>query len=90
MKLTPDIINGLFEGIGSVFMAANIVRILKDKKVAGFSWTASAFFGSWSLFNLFYYPHLDQFWSLAGAVCMAVSNTTYVVLVLYYKTPRVT
>ena len=44
----------------------------------------NAFFGAWSLFNLFYYPHLDQWVSTVGASLMAISNTTYVMLVIYY------
>ena len=82
--LLPDTINGLFEGVGSVFMGFNVARIVKDKCVRGFNWSTCAFFGAWSLFNLFYYPHLDQWVSTVGASLMAISNTTYVMLVIYY------
>lgn len=81
----PDLINGLFEGVGALFMFRSVRQILKDKQLKGFCWSTCAFFGCWSLYNLFFYPHLNQWASTTGAALMAVANSTYVFLVIYYR-----
>ena len=82
--MTPDIINGLFECFGGVFILQNIRKILKDKMVRGADWRVMTFFTVWGYWNLYYYPFLDQWWSFAGGVAIVITNTIYSSLMIYY------
>jgi hypothetical protein len=81
----PDLINGGFELLGGVFIALSIRKVLRDRAVAGISWLHVGFFTAWGFWNLFYYPHLDQWFSFAGGVLIVITNTVYLALLLYYS-----
>lgn len=83
--MTPDQINGMFEFAGAGFICLSIRKVLFDKRVAGVSWVHVSFFAFWGLWNLFYYPHLDQWWSFAGGVALVAVNLLYVGLLFYYS-----
>lgn len=83
--MTPDIVNGLFEFCGAAFIACSIRRVLIDRQVAGISWLTISFFAGWGLWNLFYYPHLDQWFSFAGGVALVAANAVYVALLLRFS-----
>ena len=85
MTSLPDLINGGFELLGGLFIALSIRRVLIDKAVAGVSWLHVSFFTFWGLWNLFYYPHLDQWASFAGGVVIVTTNTVWVALLIYYS-----
>ena len=80
----PDLGNAIFEGGGIVFLALNIKRLYKDKLVRGQDWRALAFFTFWGYWNLLYYPHLEQWWSFTAGIGIAITNTIYLSLMLYY------
>lgn len=81
----PDIINGLFEGFGFVAVSLSCLRLRKDKQVKGISLATTAFFTSWGLWNLYYYPSLGQSLSgvAAGLVCLA--NVYWCFLIVKYR-----
>lgn len=81
----PDIFNGCFELLGSFFAFLNVRAILRDRNIAGIDWRTTAFFALWGTYNLFYYPHLHQFFSVIGAAFIVVINGMWVVLVMKYK-----
>jgi hypothetical protein len=83
--MTPDLINGLFELCGAAFVALHIRQIRRDKKVAGVSIPAIVFFTSWGFWNLFYYPHLEQWLSFAGGVAIVITNCVWVGYLFYYS-----
>lgn len=85
MGVAFDIINGSFELLGGIIYILNIRVILKDKVVNGVSLIPSFFFSSWGIWNLFYYPSLEQWYSFIGAVFLVISNTTWLGLALYYR-----
>ena len=82
--MNPDLINGLFELFGSVMLWKNVIQLYKDKQVRGVHWTATGFFAAWGYWNLFYYPHLDQWWSFAGGISIVIANTIWLFQMLYY------
>lgn len=82
--MTPDMINGLFEASGCVFIALSILKLRKEKLVRGVSWVHMSFFMVWGFWNLFYYPHLDQWISFWGGVGIVTANTLYVTQLIYY------
>ena len=76
----PDVINGLYEAFGGLVILLNVLRIRKDKQVRGVNALTTVFFTTWGFWNLYYYPHLNQWFSFAGGVFIVFSNTLW----LYY------
>jgi len=85
MQVTPDLINGCFELFSALLLLLNIRIILKDKTVKGVSLIPAGFFLSWSVWNIYYYSHLDQWFSFYGGIILLVVNTTWMGLALYYR-----
>lgn len=82
--MNPDLFNGLFEFVGSAMIWRNVWAIYKDKQLAGVRWGATAFFSSWGLWNLYYYPSLEQWASFTGGVSIVIANTVWLALSLRY------
>lgn len=82
----PDIINGiLFELGGAASIWLHVWQILKDKRSAGVSKLAVLFFNGWGIWNLYYYPHLHQWWSFAGGLFIVVGNSGWLSLMWKYR-----
>lgn len=82
--MSPDMINGAFEALGSVMLWRNVLQLHRDKQVKGVHWTATGFFAAWGYWNLFYYPHLDQWYSFTGGVSIVLANTVWLAQMIYY------
>jgi hypothetical protein len=82
--MTPDLINGIFEGIGAIFTWANAMRVVRDRGYAGIYLPAVVFFTSWGIWNLAYYPHLGQWFSLAGAYALVAGNACWIAAMLKF------
>lgn len=80
----PDLVNALFQCLGGWIILLNVKCILHDKMVRGVDWRTLAFFTTWSAWNLYYYMHLSQWWSLAAGLLMLGSNALYLGLMIYY------
>jgi len=80
-----DLINGLFEMAGGAFVALNVLRLYRDKKVRGVSMIATSFFVVWGYWNLYFYPSLDQWWSAIGAASVAIVNSVWLSQMVYYS-----
>lgn len=82
---TPDLINGGFEFFGAVCAWGNVAKLRKDRDVKGVTVWGMAFFWSWGLWNLYYYPHLGQ-WASFGAGCLlAAGNFAWLGMYLWIK-----
>ena len=79
-----DLINGMFEFAGAGINLLNVRAILRDKKLQGVHWSPYAFFTSWGIWNLWYYPSLDQWFSFVGGAAIVIVNGTWLALALYY------
>ncbi len=79
-----DVINGTYELLGAPFILLSILNLLKEKKVKGVDWRAVAFFSTWSIWNLYYYPHLGQWASFLGGIFIAVANAIWLGIMIYY------
>ena len=88
MTSWPDIINGSSELFGAVLLLTNVVRLHRDKFVQGVHWTPTAFFTAWGLWNLFYYPHLGQWFSFVGGLAIVVVNAIWLGQFVYYVRGR--
>jgi len=80
-----DNVNGLYEALGGFFILLHILKVARDKSVKGVSITATAFFASWGLWNLYYYPSLGQWASFAGGLFVVTANLVWVYLLLKYR-----
>lgn len=82
--ITPDIINGIFESCGAVFILLSIIKLHKDRKVRGVNWIHVGFFASWGYWNLYYYPSLGQWFSFIGGIGIMVTNTIWLGQLMYF------
>lgn len=83
--MTPDMINALFEFSGGLFILNHCRAVLKHKTVAGVSVISVIFFTLWGIWNLVYYPHLNQMLSFYAGIFITVANTLWIALMVYYK-----
>lgn len=83
--MSPDQINGTFELVGAWFAWVNALTLYREKGVRGVYWPAWAFFSAWGLWNLFYYPALEQWWSFYGGVALVSGNLAWVGLAMVYQ-----
>lgn len=84
--MSPDQINASFEFLAASFTLLNVRQLLKDKLVRGVHPLPVLFFTAWGVWNLFYYPHLGQWWSFAGGLAMVGMNAWQITLMIYFKT----
>lgn len=81
----PDLVNGLFEGVGSIAVWRCVMATMKDKSVRGVRALPILFFAAWGYWNMYYYPHLGQYLSFAGGVSITLGNTVWGSLLLRYR-----
>jgi hypothetical protein len=84
MTISPDLINGLFEFGGSILLWKNVRQLNKDKEIKGVHWAPTMFFFLWGLWNLFYYPSLQQWASFMGGMSIVIANGVWVAQMLHY------
>jgi len=80
-----DFINGSFEIVGSIANLLNVVQLYKDKMVRGVRVFPVVFFSAWGLWNLYYYPSLDQWMSFVGGLFIVLVNLIWIGLALKYR-----
>jgi hypothetical protein len=84
----PDLINGSFEAIGSLLVWLNIRQLYRDKVVRGVHIAPVMFWTAWGYWNIYYYPHLNQWLSFAGGISVVLANSVWVGQMLYYRKER--
>lgn len=85
MIIEPDLINSLFEGFAGL-MVLNHCRVLHaEKMVRGVSVVSSFFFTAWGVWNVYYYPALNQPLSFYGGLFVVVANAVYVWMMIFYR-----
>lgn len=82
--MNPDMINGLFEIAGAVFLLLNIRQLHRDKTLNGVHWLPTLFFSTWGVWNLYFYPSLEQWYSFSGGLAIVVVNTFWLAQIAYY------
>ena len=83
--MNVDVVNGTFEGVGGILGVISIIKLSKDKVIKGVSWFPTLFFTVWGIWNLFYYPMLNQHWSFVGGIILSLTNCTWVIMAIYYS-----
>lgn len=79
-----DLINGLFELLGGIFILLSVIKLHKEKKVRGVSFIHVGYFALWGYWNIAYYPHLNQWTSFAGSLIVTLVNTFWLGQLIYY------
>lgn len=80
-----DFINGTFELLGGVLLIQNCRRLLHDRVVKGVDYRVMAFFALWGVWNLYYYPSLNQWLSFTGGLVIVCANIVWVALAIYFR-----
>lgn len=83
--MSPDLGNGLFEAGGAICIWMNVRRLWIDRQVKGIASATVWFFWSWGLWNLFYYPSLDQWLSFWAGAVLQSGNFAWLVMLLWIK-----
>jgi len=83
--MSNDIMNALFEFTGGLFLWMNVITLYKDKVTKGIYYPTVVFFFLWGIWNLWYYPSLNQWWSFVGGLWLAMANLVWILLFMYYK-----
>jgi hypothetical protein len=86
--MNNDLVNGLFECSGGILVWFNVFKLIRDKKVMGLYLPVSIFFTSWGVWNIYYYPSLNQMYSFYGGVLLAAANIVWISLAYYYKSKK--
>jgi fumarate reductase subunit C len=79
-----DTVNGLYEMLGGLFLLYNCFVLYKHKQVRGISAVPVAFFTTWGIWNLWYYPSLNQWLSFSGGCLIVVANMIWITMMIYY------
>lgn len=83
--MIADIVNGLFEFCGALMLARNVLQLHRDKMVRGVHWMPTSFFAGWGIWNLYYYPNLDQWWSFSGGLAIVSVNLVWLCQMWCYR-----
>lgn len=83
--MVADAVNGIFELVGGLMIWLNVLRLYRDKRVAGVCVPVTVFFFAWGVWNLFFYPHLGQWVSFAGGLFIVAANAVWVALAVRYE-----
>lgn len=83
--MNPDLVNASFELFAGLFILNHIRATIKAGGVEGISLTSVTYFVVWGFWNLFYYPHLGQTVSYYAGVFVAITNLTWLGVMLYYR-----
>jgi len=79
-----DTTNGVFELCGGIFITLHCIKLYRQKMVRGTSIAAVTTFVLWGFWNLYYYPHLNQWLSFFGGIGTVTANIVWVAMLIYY------
>lgn len=83
--MNVDLINGLFETGGAYCTWRNAWQLHKDREVKGVYWPLTAFFSAWGVWNLVYYPALEQWLSFFAGIALVTGNVAWVAQVVWLR-----
>lgn len=83
--MTPDLVNALFEALGAIFLLRHCWVLWKSKQARGVSLISTIFFASWGLWNIYYYPHLEQWYSFSAGLAIVSANCLWIWLIIYIR-----
>ncbi len=70
----------------SLFYALNLIKLMKDKEVKGYSLGSIIFFTAWNCWNvIFFVLATNLFWTQFSAGLVAILNLVYLFLLIKYR-----
>ena len=81
---TFDLINALFQLGGALAAWKNIHQLWRDKHVQGVFWPFTIYYAVWGLWNLAFFSHLAQWWSLASGTMLVSGNIVWSSIALHH------
>lgn len=86
--MNGDLVNALFECGGAGFCLLSILRLRRDREVRGVSWLHAGFFVGWGWWNVWFYPSVGLWYSWAGGLLLAATNTTWLGQLIWHEFRR--
>jgi hypothetical protein len=83
--MSPDHFNALFECVGAAFLSLDCRALQRDKCLRGVYWPGRVFFASWGVWNVLYYPAIDQWFSFAAGLLVLAVNALWCSLAWRYR-----
>lgn len=83
--MTPDQINSGFELAAGLLLMLNVKRLYRDKNFRGVCIAPTALMAAWGCWNLYFYPHLNAWWSFAAGIPIVIVNAIWVGQMIYYR-----
>lgn len=83
--MVGDIINGCFEGFSSLFILNHVRVLWKTRQAYGISLTSNLFFTAWGIWNIYYYPSLDQMVSFYAGIAILLANICWNFSIWYIR-----
>lgn len=83
--MISDAINASFEALAGVAILNHCRTLWRDRQVKGVSVLSTAFFFTWGLWNIFYYPHIGQIFSFIGGLLVVSANCLWLVLMIAFS-----
>lgn len=80
-----DLVNASFEAFGAVAILRHCYVLYQAKRFEGVSLASTGFFWAWGIWNVYYYPHLGQWFSFVAGVAIMLSNFLWLGLMLHYR-----
>lgn len=85
MKLTMDQANAALEMGGAFLRTLDCIKLFQHKRFVGGHLGTALYFLLWGVFNVFFYPSLNQVWSFWAALALMVINGLWFVMAVYYN-----
>jgi hypothetical protein len=80
-----DQANALFETVASVLVWSNVLRLRRDKTVAGSNWWVTCYWCFLGVWFCWYYFLVEHYLSMGVQAVIAAGNMTWVGLALRYR-----
>jgi hypothetical protein len=84
-----DLVNSGFEALAGVFVLNQSRALWKSRQAYGVSLLSVLFFNTFGFWNLYYYPHLNQWSSFFGGFCVTLANTVWVTSIVWLRRAQI-
>ena len=86
--VTTDIVTGSFELFASSFILNHVRVAWKNKQAYGMSMVSAFFFFAWAVWNLWFYPALNQWFAFYAGIAVVVANLIQILVIMWLRTTQ--
>jgi len=84
MTMWQDKVNSSLLGLSAILLAMNVRQLYQDKTVRGVSLWPVVLYDVWGIWDLYYFPSLNQWFSMCASFIACCINTVWLALAIYY------